>query len=133
VLSGEADTPVSPQVSFNNKLENLYFEKTFAEVCYDISGGNEGNPKTLPPSNDKPKPKDQPIDDNFGTGRRNTTTPGFPSLLGDSSRIYDCSGVSPSPGGQPCGNVIMQCPTLSSWSCGNGQQGIVPPGTFCAW
>lgn len=44
-----------------------------------------------------------------------------------------CASVAPSPGGQPCGAANMTCLGLYSWSCPNGDTGIVPPGTVCEW
>ncbi|EAT78034.1 hypothetical protein SNOG_14494 [Parastagonospora nodorum SN15] len=118
--------------SVNTEVKGLYFEKTIAQICFDISGDNEKVDKSLPPLGNTSKPKDQPGDEIPFRGQNNDTSTSNAGVLANSTVTYDCSGVAPSPGGQPCGSVIMQCPTLSTWSCGNGQQGIVPPGTFCA-
>ncbi|KAH4250534.1 hypothetical protein HBI04_206270 [Parastagonospora nodorum] len=118
--------------SVNTEVKGLYFEKTIAQICFDISGDNEKVDKPLPPLGNTSKPKDQPGDEIPFRGQNNDTSTSNAGVLANSTVTYDCSGVAPSPGGQPCGSVIMQCPTLSTWSCGNGQQGIVPPGTFCA-
>jgi hypothetical protein len=112
-------------------VKGLYWTWTLLNRCFDISGDTEGGDKTLLPSSDKPEEKDPSTDEAFGVpGANGTITAGG---AGNTTASYDCSGVAPSPGGQPCGNVVMQCPSMNTWSCGSGQQGIVPPGTICVW
>lgn len=133
-VGAEIDTGPFPSVSTNTEVKGLYFERTIAQVCFDISGDNKNLNITLPPLGNTPEQKDQPDDDDIPfSGQNNGTIISDAGVLANNIVTYDCSGVAPSPGGQPCGSVIMQCPTLSTWSCGNGQQGIAPPGTFCAW
>ena len=114
--------------NFNTQVGGLYKTWNFLEHCYDLSGG-DGNNET-PPINQPPSVSGNstttPPPTN-GNGNQNLTAPGY------DNRLYDCSSVAPSPGGQPCGSVTMICPTAYTWSCGNGREGVVPPGTFCAW
>lgn len=43
----------------------------------------------------------------------------------------DCSAVGPSPPGPPCSDGPLTCETIDTWSCPNGDTGVVPPGTEC--
>lgn len=122
-----------PNFEFDTKGKGLYWTWPFPDVCFDISGDNNSNDRTLPPPK-APEKKDPPSNTGIGTGLgSNDTLSSGPLANSTDTGVYDCSGIASSPGGQPCGSVIMQCPSLYTWSCGNGQQGIVPPGTFCAW
>ncbi|RMZ88074.1 hypothetical protein DV736_g4689, partial [Chaetothyriales sp. CBS 134916] len=114
--------------NFNTPDGDLYKTWNFLEKCYDISGVGSNNETT--PINQPP-----PVSGNStttgpptnGSGNQNLTAPGYDHSL------YDCSSVAPSPGGQPCGSVTMICPTAYTWSCGNGQEGVVPPAARIAY
>jgi hypothetical protein len=57
-----------------------------------------------------------------------------PTATSTNSGAVNCSGVEPTLGGLPCpdGNLLT-CTDSYRWSCPNGDYGIVPLGTFCAW
>lgn len=71
-------------------------------------------------------------------GTNSTGSPGPSNPGGIQSNItslIDCTGVAPSPGGQPCayaGGGPVTCTSLYSWSCPNGDSGPVPADTICA-
>lgn len=116
-------------VKFEEDAEELglYKEWTIIEHCWGIGDGNNEDGNN---NNDTPPPI-SPISTFVpppNSGNNNYTAPGYDNGL------YNCDSVAPSPGGQPCGvDVVMACPSTYTWSCGNGVEGAVPPGTFCAW
>jgi hypothetical protein len=127
--SGEVQVPIFPDFSFDSEADGLYYWSPSLDVCFDISDDaddDEWSPSDTP---DTLQEGAQPEDSGFGLGNStdNVGAPGY------ETGVYDCSTVAASLGGQPCGGVVMQCPDAYHWSCGNGQEGIVPPGTFCAW
>ncbi|KAF2869770.1 hypothetical protein BDV95DRAFT_497226, partial [Massariosphaeria phaeospora] len=130
VAFGDVDVVGLEIVDFNTEVGDLYKKWEFLEHCYDISVDDDDDDDDKPIINDPPplpdssNPVPPPTD-----GNANITTPGTP---GGYNTLFDCSGVAPSPGGQPCGAVTMLCPSAYTWSCGNGEEGVVPPGTFCA-
>ncbi|OCK95039.1 uncharacterized protein K441DRAFT_676949 [Cenococcum geophilum 1.58] len=98
----------------------LYKAYTLYHHCFGINNGvaNVSAPLTPVPINPSITVNTTESGNNGG-GNNNSTT------------LIDCSGVSPSPGGQPCGDVVMACVSDSIWSCGAGEEGVVPPGTIC--
>ena len=100
----------------------LYKTDTFYYHCFGIDNGVANVSAPLTPVPISPNiTVNTTKSGNNGGGNNNSTTP------------IDCSGVSPSPGGQPCGDVVMACVSDSIWSCGAGEEGVVPPGTICQW
>lgn len=126
-IFGRANLGIIKLGSFNKNVDGLSKIWNILEHCYDISGGDDNNPT---PPIDQPPPVSGNVTNNPPptNGNNNLTIPG-----GYENGTYDCSSVAPSPGGQPCGDVTMLCPSAYAWSCGNGEEGVVPPGTFCAW
>jgi hypothetical protein len=127
VLTGQISVGSVKLESFDTSTGTSYLYWDLYKDCFDISGGDNTTPKTIPsPTPGVPQNGNQPQQPGFGA------VSGGPAG-NDTTTYYDCSGVAPSPGGQPCGTVVMQCTDTGYWSCGDGRQGIVPPGTFCAW
>jgi hypothetical protein len=110
-------------------VESLYYWTSALDVCFDISDDADDDEWSPSDISNPLQEGNQPEDSGFGSGNgpAGVGNPGYEAGL------YDCSTVAASPGGQPCGEVVMQCLDAYRWSCGKGQEGVVPPGTFCAW
>lgn len=70
-----------------------------------------------------------------GSGISSPSSTGSPGSGGNYTSSYNCAGVGPSPGGQPCaymGGGPVTCESLYTWSCPNGDSGAVPADTICA-
>jgi hypothetical protein len=126
--SGEADF-FGISKSFSSPVESLYYWTPALDVCFDISDDADDDEWSPSDTSDPLQEGNQPDDSGFNPGN-GTAVVGNPS---NETGLYDCSTVAASPGGQPCGEVVMECLDTYHWSCRKGQEGIVPPGTFCAW